>query len=343
MRTPNRETFLATLREQATADVVPVWEVWFCMPELAVALREEAGVAEATGLGARVRNFLPAAERLGWSCIAVGGGGPPLPRGRETASDGTDHYVQGALTDYAQLEAFEMPDLDPILDEVRAGVEIAHAAGLAAAAYLPWCFHSICTAMGLEAFSYNLVDRPEFVHRCFDYIENHNRKMIEQVVLPSGADLVLFDGDCAYKNGLMVGPETFRDLVVARTAETVNALHAADIPYVLHSDGKCDQLLPVLIELGFSGFHGVEAAANDLAAIKARFGRDITLIGNMDIVFLTHATPDEARAATRRMLATGAPGGRYVAACNTSPMDYIPDANYLAMYDTIAAWNAGER
>ncbi len=32
---------------------------------------------------------------------------------------------------------------------------------------------------------------------------------------------------------------------------------------------------------------------------------------------------------------TGAPGGRYVAACNTSPLDYIPQVNYLTFAGTI--------
>ena len=91
----------------------------------------------------------------------------------------------------------------------------------------------------------------------------------------------------------------------------------------------------MLIELGFSAFHGVEAAANDLGDIKRRFGRDITLMGNMDVVFLTHASVAEVRAATERMLTIGMEGGRYVAACNTSPMDYIPYGNYLAMVDVI--------
>ena len=38
---------------------------------------------------------------------------------------------------------------------------------------------------------------------------------------------------------------------------------------------------------------------------------------------------------TEEMLAIGMEGGRYVAACNTSPLDYIPYENYLAMVDVI--------
>ena len=103
-------------------------------------------------------------------------------------------------------------------------------------------------------------------------------------------------------------------------------------------NGKADELLPILIELGFSAFHGVEKAANDLADIKARFGKDITLVGNMDVVFLTHSSPAGIRAETEAMLRIGSQGGCYMAACNTSPMHYIPFDNYMAMVETIHAF-----
>jgi len=79
----------------------------------------------------------------------------------------------------------------------------------------------------------------------------------------------------------------------------------------------------------------VEAAANDLADIKRRFGRDITLIGNFDIVDLANRTPAEIAVMTRRMLDIGTSGGRYVAACNTLPGNDIPLANMLAYRDEI--------
>ena len=161
------------------------------------------------------------------------------------------------------------------------------------------------------------------------------RAAVEQVVIPARPDFVLFDGDCAYKTGLAVRPETLRELTCERTRGTVELLREAGILYTFHSDGKVDDLLPMLIELGFAGVHGIEAQANDLADIKRRFGRDITLIGNMDVVFMSEATAPQVREATQRMLETGCPGGRYVAACNTSPLDYIPRENYLAMADVI--------
>jgi hypothetical protein len=39
------------------------------------------------------------------------------------------------------------------------------------------------------------------------------------------------------------------------------------------------------------------------------------------------------------MLKIGSQKDRYIAACNTSPQDYIPDENYLAMCEAIRDFN----
>jgi uroporphyrinogen decarboxylase len=169
-------------------------------------------------------------------------------------------------------------------------------------------------------------------------VEERNRMVIDQVVSAVRPDVVLFDGDCSYKHGLMVDPELFRRLVFERTRKTVSRLKRLGIPYVLHTDGKLDDVIPVLIELGFSMVHGCESKANDLADLVERFGDDIVLAGNMDIDFLSKATVEEVRSETLSMLEAGSSKCRYVAACNTSPLDFIPDENYIAMAEAIKGY-----
>jgi uroporphyrinogen decarboxylase len=200
---------------------------------------------------------------------------------------------------------------------------------------LPWCFHSVATSMGLERFALACCDDPDFVRAALAWVEERNRKAIDRAVSRVRPDLVLFDGDCAFKTGLMVNPKMFRDLTWDITEETLSHLRPLGIPYAFHSDGAVGELLPMLIELGFAAFHGCEKQANDLGGLVERFGDDLCLVGNMDVVFLAHARPEEVRRETRKMLEVGSRKGRFAAACNTSPMDYIPDENYIAMTQTI--------
>ncbi len=308
-------------------DGVPFWEVWFGMGALAERL---IGRPVNT-----VEDRVRLARLMGWECLTLGIPSRHPGSSSAVASDGTSHYVQHGKIPLEELYARPDPDLPQAVEKAQETIRVAREEGLAVIAYVPWCFHAACTALGLQHLALLAYDEPEYLHALFEWVEEGARRAIREALIPLGVDVVLFDGDCAYRNGLMVNPRMFRQLVFERTAKTVAPLRDAGIPYAFHSDGKVDDLLPILMELDFSGFHGVEAQANDLADIKRRFGRDITLIGNMDVVFLTHATVQEVRAETERMLTIGMQGGRYIAACNTSPLDYIPDENYLAMVDVI--------
>lgn len=317
---------MRALRGEPT-DGVPFWEVWFAMHNLA----EQVLGRPQNNLEDRIE----LARLMGWEYLIVGVPAHHPGSSSETATDGTKHYVQHGRIPLEELYARPEPDLQESLESVSKTVQAAHAAGIAVIAYVPWCFHAANTALGLEHLSYLVYDDRDYLHEFFEWVEEGTRRAIREVILPAGVDVALFDGDCAYKTGLMIRPDVFRELVFDRTAKTIEPLKEAGVSCVLHSDGKVDDFITVLIELGFNAVHGIEAQANDLADVKARFGRDITLIGNMDVVFLSRATVPEVRAATERMLKIGMEGGRYIAACNTSPMEYIPYENYLAMVDVI--------
>jgi hypothetical protein len=310
-----------------SGDAVPFWEVWFAKYEM---LERRYGPRGDIGSWIRMAHDLGmAALQVGW-LDTVGG----LFRTAE-ASDGTSHYAGGRLESLEQLERIWPPDWRRLQDEAAGKLARVREAGLAGVLYVRWCFHGICTAMGLESFAYRLHDDRPFLRAAMRWVEERNRQGIRQFVADLRPDAVLFDGDCAYKTGLMVSPADFRDLVFDETRKTVAMLGELGIPYAFHSDGKLDDVLPVLIELGFSACHGCEKQANDLGHLVEAFGDDICLVGNMDVGFLARASVDEVRRETEAMLQTGSRRGRFIAACNTSPLDYMPDENYLAMCEVI--------
>ena len=59
----------------------------------------------------------------------------------------------------------------------------------------------------------------------------------------------------------------------------------------------------------------------------------MTLFGNLELRHLEHSTPDEVEALTRRALAEGMPGGRFVlmpsAAPISIPLSPVTEQNYL--------------
>ena len=322
---------LRALRGEPT-ERVPFWEVWFMRG--GDLCRRIMGATVDT-----IEDEIALARRLGWQHLRIDGVDAGLPRTYRKVDGGIERYSpEGALYGLDQLEEIPPLDLEAVSQDAAARVQAAHENGLAAIAYVPWCFHAVATSMGLLNFAFKTVDDVDFLHAALEFVEQRTRIALREALIPNGVDAVLFDGDCAYRNGLMVSPRVFRDLTQDRTAKTVAPLQEAGIPYVFHSDGKLDDVIPMLVELGFSAVHGVEAMANDLADIKRRFGEAITLMGNMDITFLGMSGAGRVREATRTMLDIGSPGGRYVAACNTSPEDFIPVENYLSFVDEIHAY-----
>lgn len=301
---------------------IPFWEVWFCMTDFIKRCYNS--------------DMIKAAKELGWDALSLGGINTNVHFGDRTiASDGTSHYSGGSLTSVSQLEERAVPNWDKTISEMLKKKRIYTEEGIASWVVLPWCFHAIATSMGLKEFALRCYDDIDFIHTAFEWVESRNRKAIDIVVKEIKPDFVLFDGDCAYKNGLMINPDMFRELTYDKTLKTVSHLRKLGIPYTFHSDGKMDDFVPMLIELGFSAVHGCEKAANDLGHLVDRFGDDICLVGNMDVGFLNQASVEDVQRETEEMLKIGNRKRRFAAACNTSPLDYIPDENYLAMADVI--------
>jgi uroporphyrinogen decarboxylase len=88
---------------------------------------------------------------------------------------------------------------------------------------------------------------------------------------------------------------------------------------IWHSDGNIEALLPMAIEAGFAGIHGLDPIAGmDLARVKREFGRDLVLIGNVDVRVLFGSDVQAVRGEVDRCIAQGAPGGGYmIASCNS--------------------------
>ena len=127
--------------------------------------------------------------------------------------------------------------------------------------------------------------------------------------------MVLAD-DAAHNEGPMISPEMWRECVLPLHRRIVDSF---EVPVIWHSDGNIEQLLPMAVEAGFAGVHGLEPSAGmDLGRIKREFGRDLTLIGNIDVNVLCGSDLEAVRSEVTRCIDQGAPGGGYmIATCNS--------------------------
>ncbi|MBK8022793.1 MAG: hypothetical protein IPK19_15500 [Chloroflexi bacterium] len=170
-------------------------------------------------------------------------------------------------------------------------------------------------AMGFEGFFVCMVEDPAFVHKLLQARTDWCIALFRQAA-DLGAEVIVLGDDAAHGSGPMISLGMWREFVLPYHRRIVDAL---GVPLLWHSDGNIAPLLPMAIEAGFVGVHGLEPRAGiDLGQVKQVFGKDLVLAGNIDVNVLCDDNLDAVRAEMDRALRQGAPHGGYmVSTCNS--------------------------
>lgn len=260
----------------------------------------------------------------GQDCIMMPG---RMPEGNNAWRDGIDEfgriwkngvYAGGTVDDGEDLRRYSPP-----LDYAAQFFDSENVARVVKA-YPDHClifgthvgpFTAGYMAMGFERFFVRLIDEPAFVRELLEARAEWCIALYRRAVELGAEALVLAD-DVAHTEGPMISPSMYRELVLPLHRRIVDEF---DVPVIWHSDGNIESLLPMAVEAGFVGVHGLEPAAGmDLAKVKREFGRDLALIGNIDVNALCGSDMDAVRTEVERCMRQGAPGGGYmIATCNS--------------------------
>ncbi len=176
-------------------------------------------------------------------------------------------------------------------------------------------FTAAYMAMGFERFFVRLVEDAGFIHELLETRTEWCLAMYKNAVA-RGIDMAILGDDAGHNKGPMISPHMWREFVLPYHKRIVKEL---PVPVIWHSDGAVEPLLPMAIEAGFAGFHGMEPESGmDLGNIKREYGGDLALIGNVDLNVLFGADLAAVRKEVVRCLEQGSPGGGYMfASCNS--------------------------
>jgi uroporphyrinogen-III decarboxylase len=98
--------------------------------------------------------------------------------------------------------------------------------------------------------------------------------------------------------------------------------------------GMDDVMDDIVMEMGIDVINPIEPYSMDIFDIKEKYGKSLTISGNIDIAGpLAFGTPEEAKEEVRYKMERLKKGGRYILSTNRSIMDDIPPENYRAMLD----------
>lgn len=171
-------------------------------------------------------------------------------------------------------------------------------------------------------------------------IEGQTAYIIEQAKLAvvAGAHGILLGEDMAYNGGLYISPQSLRELFFPSLKEVVQMIKSKlDVPVFLHSDGNISAILEDIVAMGFDGLQGIEAGAGmDLLAIKQQYGRELCLMGNLDIGFLAQASSSETYKVAVELVNKAGKGGGFILGSSAGILnDSIPLKNLMVLKDAV--------
>lgn len=237
--------------------------------------------------------------------------------------------AEGALADYAGPDPWAAGRERDVQDAAAiAGGEIAVIGAIDGPFSRPWMI------AGMERFMLLCYDAPPVVEHlvrlCTDFAI-----VTGQRLAAAGADALIIADDFGYNSGPFLSLAHFRRYILPELRRELAALRPLGLPILLHSCGNVSLYLDDLATTDIAGLNPLQRTAGmDLAAIKARYGRRWSLIGNIDASrTLPFGTPAEVEQEVIATLQVGAPGGGYVLCSDHSLHSGIPVENVRAMLE----------
>ena len=133
----------------------------------------------------------------------------------------------------------------------------------------------------------------------------------------------------------------FERYVVNYDRPLTEAIHATDNLSVIHSHGRLNDILDMIVDIGADALEPIEtlpASTADvtLAQVKQRIGDKICLMGAIQALTIETASPDEVKQQVREAIEIAAGGGGFVILPTAGPFMIPLDQKYLtnieAMY-----------
>lgn len=255
-----------------------------------------------------------------------------------TTTDGTQRYVNGTVKGWADLADLEPPpSLAAQLGHLERYVRAAQGTGVGVIANFTSFFDSALLAVGVSEALYMFHDNRPFLENLMDTLLEHQKRVMQAVCDRFAGDLalVMINDDVAHNSGLMVHPDMFVEIFSHRMKRLIAPAKEHDKLILMHTDGKMDQVLPILYEIGFDAVNPIQPESNDIFELREQWEGRLAFVGNISTTLLAYSSKEEIEDRVREYCARLAPGGGYVLSSSTSIMEGIPPESFVAMTQAV--------
>lgn len=186
-------------------------------------------------------------------------------------------------------------------------------------------FQQFIGMMGFNAGLAALYEEREAVEALLDYMLEHSIYITKNVLYyykPEGYYLL---DDTATKLHPFISPQLFEELFVPRYKKLLDLAREEDIPIFYHNCGRCEDLLPAMVEIGVNVWDPAQPQ-NDLVGVKKRFGRKLAISGGFEYDIPStwpEVDEEDVRRAVRETFEKLAPDGGYIFSGMLKTLDFM--------------------
>lgn len=193
-------------------------------------------------------------------------------------------------TDEDYEKYFKLPPVDRPDFIKNAKDFIKHKGDYCAIATIRLGIGSTLLTMGIEGFSYAIIDNLDLVRQIHNSYVEWNKKLIP-ILQDLGFDVFWAFDDIAFDSGPIFSP-TFYKTEILPVEKKLREL--IEIPLITHSDGKInDELLSLWLELKQNAIHPVQPDVMDIYEIRKKLPEEVGIVGNIDMKLLVQGNPEK--------------------------------------------------
>ncbi len=191
--------------------------------------------------------------------------------------------------------------------------------------------------MGVEGVSYLIYDDPALFEEIVETVAMNITAVLQRTLQRGGRfDACLLWEDMSYNKGPLISPAHFEQFLSPRYRRITDLLGRFGVETIIvDSDGRCDELIPLWLDVGVNGLLPFEIGTTgaDPLEYRKRFGRDLRIIGGFDKRILAGGRSEIDRELDR--LAPLVADGGYIPTCDHKVSPDIPLDNYRFFVDRV--------
>jgi uroporphyrinogen decarboxylase len=225
------------------------------------------------------------------------------------------------------------PARSPVIEKVRRLRERFPDRAVAVVGESGWA-PAVFLRGGIENLFMDLALRPGFAKDLMGVGADYYADLFPRAI-EAGADVVFLGDDYSDKNGPMMSPAMFEEIILPHDAAVVAAIKKAGAFCVKHTDGDIRKIMDGLVGTGLDALGPLEDVPGmEMDRIFERYPGRIAVMGNLSVDLLGRGAVEEVVAATKKLLRDVSARGPHIMSSGNTIASCVRPENYMAMVRT---------